>query len=233
MRLALSLIVLCIVGTASAASSGTWHTRGQALRGDLDGDRRTDTVVVEQRGSRCLFRLAGSLRACNRGSAGRSRLSSSPARIRTSPHSSRSTVIGAWKSSSSSATVHTWSSATSGRFEAAPFGASPVLSRTFFTGRAWAPAGTSSTARGEGSCSRATASIRPAVESSGGGMPCETCDSSCSGQSRSRGTPSLRRRSTSFVSRSRFRPARELGNPRSLGTIRPCSLRPSTTSSRS
>src|SRR5512133_2492267 len=63
MRLALSLIVLCIVGTASAASSGTWHTRGQALRGDLDGDRRTDTVVVEQRGSRCVFRLAGSLTA--------------------------------------------------------------------------------------------------------------------------------------------------------------------------
>ena len=66
MRLAAALVVLVAVGSAFGASgsgSTEWHPRGAILRGDVTGDGRADTAVIEYRGRpSCDFRLVvGSL----------------------------------------------------------------------------------------------------------------------------------------------------------------------------
>jgi hypothetical protein len=49
---------------ATGLSSGGWHARGAPLRGDSNGDGSPESVVIEQRGRSCVFRLvAGSLTA--------------------------------------------------------------------------------------------------------------------------------------------------------------------------
>ena len=66
MRLAAALVVLVAAGSAFAASrpsSADWRPRGAALRGDITGDGRPETALIEYRGRpSCDFRLVvGSL----------------------------------------------------------------------------------------------------------------------------------------------------------------------------
>lgn len=67
MRLAVVIATIAALGVTTGAagwSSGGWHPRGAALRGDVDGDGSVESVVIEQRGRSCVFRLmAGSLHA--------------------------------------------------------------------------------------------------------------------------------------------------------------------------
>jgi hypothetical protein len=63
-RFVIGVIGVLVFCSAAGASQGQWHARGNALRGDLDGNGRAEAVVIEQRGHACVFRLvAGSLEA--------------------------------------------------------------------------------------------------------------------------------------------------------------------------
>jgi hypothetical protein len=54
---------LALIALVSAfGGSAPWHQRGQVLRGDVTGDGKPESIVIEQRAPRCQFRLAaGSL----------------------------------------------------------------------------------------------------------------------------------------------------------------------------
>jgi len=61
MRAALVLLAVLAgstwAGAATAPESAGWHSRGQALRGDVDGDGTRDTAVLQYRPHTCDFRL--------------------------------------------------------------------------------------------------------------------------------------------------------------------------------
>jgi hypothetical protein len=57
-RVAFAIAALTALGTGFQASSAEWHPRGPALRGDITGDGRPETAVIEYRGRpSCDFRL--------------------------------------------------------------------------------------------------------------------------------------------------------------------------------
>jgi hypothetical protein len=62
-RLAAALVVLVAIGSAFGATPADWRPLGAALHGDVNGDGRSETAVIEYRGRQsCDFRLvAGSL----------------------------------------------------------------------------------------------------------------------------------------------------------------------------
>ena len=58
MRIAFGIAALAALGTAFHAGSAEWHSRGPALRGDITGDGRPETAVIEYRGRpSCDFRI--------------------------------------------------------------------------------------------------------------------------------------------------------------------------------
>ena len=64
MRFGATIAVLFAVCTAFGGSGSDWHSRGAALRGDVDGDGSVESVVLQQRRRSCVFRLvAGSISA--------------------------------------------------------------------------------------------------------------------------------------------------------------------------